>query len=107
MDATGDRQPVGQGEGKVSRPVSVSNDWHGGRLPIRTAIRNDLMDLKLTGNKAPFYPKKVAVRVRILSLPLRSSSRFPQLGGRPIGRTPDSGSGYPGSSPGLPAKFSP
>ena len=25
------------------------------------------------------------------------------LGGRPIGRTPDSGSGYPGSSPGLPA----
>src|SRR6266850_7628754 len=28
------------------------------------------------------------------------------LGGRPIGRTPDSGSGYPGSSPGLPAKIS-
>ena len=27
------------------------------------------------------------------------------LGGRPIGRTPDSESGYPGSSPGLPAKF--
>src|SRR6202022_3237760 len=27
------------------------------------------------------------------------------LGGRPIGRTPDSGSGYPGSSPGLPAKM--
>ena len=26
------------------------------------------------------------------------------LGGRPIGRTPDSDSGYPGSSPGLPAK---
>ena len=26
------------------------------------------------------------------------------MGGRPIGRTPDSGSGYPGSSPGLPAK---
>ena len=25
------------------------------------------------------------------------------LGGRPIGRTPDSDSGYPGSSPGLPA----
>src|SRR5579859_892587 len=27
------------------------------------------------------------------------------LGGRPIGRTPDSGSGYPGSSPGLPANL--
>jgi hypothetical protein len=27
------------------------------------------------------------------------------LGGRPIGRTPDSDSGYPGSSPGLPANY--
>ena len=27
------------------------------------------------------------------------------LGGRPIGRTPDSDSGYPGSSPGLPANL--
>jgi hypothetical protein len=27
------------------------------------------------------------------------------MGGRPIGRTPDSGSGYPGSSPGLPANL--
>ena len=30
---------------------------------------------------------------------------FLPLGGRPIGRTPDSDSGYPGSSPGLPAKL--
>jgi hypothetical protein len=29
--------------------------------------------------------------------------RYQQLGDRPIGRTPDSESGYPGSSPGLPA----
>src|SRR6266699_3168639 len=29
------------------------------------------------------------------------------MGGRPIGRTPDSGSGYPGSSPGLPANNAP
>jgi hypothetical protein len=28
-----------------------------------------------------------------------------RLGGRPIGRTPDSESGYPGSSPGLPANL--
>jgi hypothetical protein len=27
------------------------------------------------------------------------------VGGRPIGRTPDSDSGYPGSSPGLPANL--
>ena len=35
------------------------------------------------------------------------SSVYAVLGGRPIGRTPDSGSGYPGSSPGLPANLSP
>ena len=31
--------------------------------------------------------------------------RLHRLGGRPIGRTPDSDSGYPGSSPGLPANL--
>jgi hypothetical protein len=36
-----------------------------------------------------------------VTIPFYSS----RLGGRPIGRTPDSESGYPGSSPGLPAKF--
>jgi hypothetical protein len=35
-----------------------------------------------------------------VTIPFYSS----RLGGRPIGRTPDSESGYPGSSPGLPAK---
>jgi hypothetical protein len=36
-----------------------------------------------------------------VTIPFYSS----RLGGRPIGRTPDSESGYPGSSPGLPAKY--
>ena len=37
-----------------------------------------------------------------VAVPFFSSQR---LGDRPIGRTPDSESGYPGSSPGLPAKL--
>src|SRR5947209_18009877 len=47
--------------------------------------------------------------LRFLFVPSRSfpglAEADPRMGGRPIGRTPDSGSGYPGSSPGLPAKL--
>src|SRR5215469_15911378 len=38
-------------------------------------------------------------------MPCHDLSSVFLLGGRPIGRTPDSGSGYPGSSPGLPANL--
>src|SRR6185437_8901521 len=41
------------------------------------------------------------MRVALAAVPV-----FPPLGGRTIGSTSDSGSDYPGSSPGLPANFS-
>ena len=41
----------------------------------------------------------------ILGEVLRFLFSSQRLGDRPIGRTPDSESGYPGSSPGLPAKL--
>jgi hypothetical protein len=56
------------------------------------------------GKCSPVYSRKVGVRSRILPCHCYFRST-PRLGGRPIGRTPDSGSGYPGSSPGLPANL--
>jgi hypothetical protein len=43
------------------------------------------------------------VATSILGEVLRFVFPSQRLGDRPIGRTPDSESGYPGSSPGLPA----
>ena len=62
-----------------------------------------LKSLSVDGKSCPVYSRKVEVRLRFLSLLLLLPAVFPRLGGRPIGRTPDSGSGYRGSSPRLPA----
>ena len=43
------------------------------------------------------------VKLRLLQGQLALPGALPRLGGRSIGRTSDSGSDYPGSSPGLPA----
>ena len=59
----------------------------------------------LTSGGVPIYSRKVEVQLPFLTLLLSLLSFSPRLGGRPIGRTPDSDSGYPGSSPGLPANI--
>src|SRR5258708_28474461 len=71
--------------------------WCGPQVPAQAVwLTHPRIPIKLERSNRGCPDHREGAAIRFYSSP---------LGGRPIGRTPDSGSGYPGSSPGLPANL--
>ena len=85
--------------GVFPQPTSAGASLESGRAYCIANLR------KLTEQGVPFTLERLECGCESFPCCCHFLQFSLRLGGRPIGRTPDSGSGYPGSSPGLPAKF--
>ena len=82
----------------------ILKDWLGGMDSNQDSQSQSLESYQLDDLPAGRKQKGIAARPAVPAATIHFCSS--PLGGRPIGRTPDSDSGYPGSSPGLPANHS-